>query len=405
MLSSGSNFLVTILAARALSPSDFGGFAVAFAVILISCSLARGVASDPLLSAHASDVPDQLRLAVRSASVTAFFVAIVVGGVAALVGTFVGGSLGQMLWAVAVLLPGLTLQDFVRFVLIVDRRPKQTFLNDLLWFIVQLPLLFVVISQDAGPVMLLLAWGAAGNLAAVVGLLQARTAIGHPALILPWLRRHRATWHFFVLDNLAYQATNMILVIAISVATTMAQVGGFRAAVTVYAPLAIVGRGLVGVMVPELARRRDDPMAVRKIALKIGFVMTPMALVWALMTTLIPDEAGRTVLGESWDYAEPLLLLLGASTMVALFAVGAVVGMRALGAGRDGLKARLTVATIVVVCGTVGAALDGAHGAVLALALSSPIQMISWWRQLTRAARTAAERGGELVPDSKDMLA
>jgi hypothetical protein len=39
----------------------------------------------------------------------------------------------------------------------------------------------------------------------------------------PWLAQHRKLWPFFVLDNLVYQAINLVLVIVISLASTLAQ--------------------------------------------------------------------------------------------------------------------------------------------------------------------------------------
>jgi hypothetical protein len=145
-------------------------------------------------------------------------------------------------------------------------------------------------------------------------------------------------------------------------------------------------------------------MAVRRMALTVGFVLAPTSLVWALLTLLLPDAAGRALLGDSWAYAEPLLLIFGVSNMVALFAVGAVVGIRALSAGRDGLNARLVVAVLVLSCATVGALLDGARGAVLGLAVSSPVQMTTWWVQLTKAARRAAEGGGAVADERKEIV-
>ena len=45
VLSSASNFLVTIIAAASLSASDFGAFALATAVCIITVSVSRGLAS------------------------------------------------------------------------------------------------------------------------------------------------------------------------------------------------------------------------------------------------------------------------------------------------------------------------------------------------------------------------
>lgn len=406
VLSSASNFLVTIVAARSLSATGFGGFAVALGVSAFSVFLTRGIASDPLSTAHAGDGPEEMRWAARAGAFTTLTAGLVIGALTALVGLAVGGSLGAILLVLAIVLPGLNLQDYLRYVLIVSGRANRAFVNDLVWVVLMVPAMVLVIDNDGGASFLLLAWGVAGNLAALLGFAQARIWVGRPSLVVPWLSRHRRLWPFFVLDNLVAQATQLILVVVISAATSLAQVAGFRGAMTLYAPVAIIGRGVVGVAVPELARRRDDPRAVRRASLLLGGVLAPTALVWAALTLLVPDSAGRALLGDSWALAEPLVLLGGVSAAASLFAVGTVVGIRALGAGRDGLTARLLVSIGALGFATVGAVLDGAHGAMLALALSAPLQVGVWWWLLVRASadRDPGATRGVVQPSDQPVV-
>ena len=405
VVSSGSNFLVTIIAATSLSASEFGAFAVAMAVAIMTVFLARGLASDPLSTAHASDEPDQLRWAVRSGAGTAVLSAVVVGVATAGLAVALGGTVGRVLLVLAATLPGLVLQDYLRFVLIVRGQAKLTFLNDLFWTVLQIGFLVLAIGLGGGAGSLLLAWAVAGNLAAVLGLWQARTWVGGPGTIRPWLRRHRDLWPFYVLDNMVYQATNLILIVVISLTTTLAQVGGFRAAMTLYAPLAIIGRGIVGVAVPELARRQGDPRAVYRASLAIAWMLTPLAVVWTVLMLLIPDSWGEAMLGDSWELAEPLIFLGGATTAVSLFTVGTVVGIRALGAGRDGLTARFVVSALVLVVSAAGAVADGAHGVLLALAWSAPFQIATWWWLLAKASRRDPRAGATVETASKERIA
>lgn len=406
VLASASNFLVTIVAARSLSAPGFGGFAVALGVTAFSVFLARGVASDPLSTAHASDGPEELRWAARAGAFTTLATGLAIAAMTALAGLAVGGSLGAILLVLAIVLPGLNLQDYLRYVLIVSGRANRAFVNDLFWVVLMVPAMLLVIADDGGAPLLLLAWGAAGNLSALLGLVQARTWVGRPSLVVPWLSKHRRLWPYFVLDNVVAQGAQLVLVVVISAATSLAQVAGFRGAMTLYAPLAIIGRGVVGVAVPELARRRDDPRAVRRASLLLGGVLAPMALGWAVLTLLVPDSAGRALLGDSWALAEPLVLLGGVSAAASLFAVGTVVGIRALGAARDGLTARLLVSIGALGFATAGAALDGAHGAMLALALSAPLQIAVWWWLLVRASSDRDLRATHgVVPTSNRTIA
>ncbi|MEO6473377.1 MAG: hypothetical protein ABIR57_15295, partial [Aeromicrobium sp.] len=379
ILASVSNFIVIIIAARSLPPVSFGSFAVAFEVYYVSVFVARGMASDPLATAHTGGDPEEIRWAGRSGASTTLFAASCVAVVTAAVSQFVGGTLSPILLALAVLLPGLTLQDYLRYLLIVQGKARAMFFNDLFWLVCQLPLMWLAVTQIGGGPALLIAWGVAGTMAAILGLSQAHTSLGRPRLIRPWLAKHRKLWPYFLLDNLIFRMTNLILVVVISMSTSLVQVAGFRAAMTVYAPLTIIGRGIVGVAVPELSRRRDNPMAIRRAALLIAWFLAPTALIWAGFTLLIPESVGKAFLGDSWTIAEPLIFLAGITTAVGLFTVGTAVGLRALGAGRDGLTARMVVSVLGLVCAAVGGLIDGAYGVFLVLALSAPFQIATWW--------------------------
>jgi len=394
VLASASNFVVIVIVARSLSAGGFGSFSVAFEVYILTVFIIRGLASDPLSTAHASDAPEQLRQAVSSAAVTTVVATCCLGLVVAGISFVVGDQLAPVLLALAIGLPGLALQDYFRYALIVQGNARAAFFNDLTWGLFQLPLLWVAISQESGATGLLAAWAVAGNAAAVLGLLQTRSGLGRLSQVRPWLRRHRKLWPYFLLDNVIFQASNLVLVVVISVAAGLAQVAGFRAAMTVYAPLAIVGRGIVGVSVPLLARRSHDPRAVKRSALVIAWLLGPMALAWATVTLFIPDHVGRAFLGDSWEIAEPLVFLAGITSAVGMFTVGTSVGLRALGAGREGLNARIVVSTLGLGCAAVGGLIDGAYGVFMALALSAPFQVATWWWLLSKATDQAVHRAG-----------
>jgi hypothetical protein len=137
---------------------------------------------------------------------------------------------------------------------------------------------------------------------------------------------------------------------------------------------------------------------VQKVSLLIGWTLAPMAVIWALLSTLLPDTAGRALLGESWDLARPLLVLAGFSIAAGQFAIGTAVGIRALGAGRHGLAARLVVSVMALVCAAIGGVVDGAHGVMLILALTAPVQVATWWWLLVQATRAARR---DLAPLSR----
>jgi hypothetical protein len=74
--------------------------------------------------------------------------------------------------------------------------------------------------------------------------------------------------------------------------------------------------------------------------------------------------------------------------------IGAAAGLRALGAARRSLRAQLTLSFLYLSGGTLGAALDGARGTCIGVAVATIIGAGVWWYQLDRARAEHAAAGG-----------
>ena len=389
ILSSASNFLIAFLAANQLTAGDFGSFVLALAICNLVGWLARALASDPLSVAHAGDEPNSLRKAVRASATTALLVGTLSGLVVAGIGLTLGGDLGLLFLVASLVLPGVTLQDNLRFGLLVAKRPRAMFLNDLVWLVLQVPLLVVVLVAEGSPAALLAVWGASGTICALIGLRQAGVLPGTLGAIKPWLARHKTLWPYFAVENLVFQSTNVALIIIVSALASLEEVGGVRAALLLFTPFTVLSRGIVSVIVPEFARRANDARWVQRRGLVLGLMLAPLTLAWTGLGLLIPTDVGDAVLGDSWQYAEPLVLLVGLTVTVSMFLTGPQVALRALGAARDGLTARMSSAAMVLGCAGAGAAWNGAEGALLLAVLVSPLQVGIWVWLLAKASGKA----------------
>lgn len=395
---SAGNFIVIVLAARALSPDDVGAFTIAMTWVLTVAIVVRGLASDVLASAHSADSDDKRHQAARVAATTALVASVPAALLSVIISYFLAPTLAHAFLVAAALTPGLVLQDFLCFALIVLRKSRRMFVNQTFWTVIQVPFLLVTALIHASAWSLLLAWGLGGVIAAGLGLWQASTGFAPLSTVRPWLRRYREMWPYYVLDNLLNQAGNFGLILVISFTTTLPQVAAVRAVMTVFAPLTIVGRGLIGVGVPAVVRRQ--PRSILRLVLKISTAIFAVAVVYVAAASLTPDWLGRMLLGQTWPLTEPLILLAGISNAAGLFTMGIVIGIRSLGAGKEGLTARVVTTLAVVVCATVGSVIAGAKGLAWALAILGPLQTLVWWLLLVKASRRPAV--AETVNDDTD---
>lgn len=393
VVASGTTFMFVVIVAQTASPSEVGAMALGFEFYLLSVMVTRGLCGDPLTSQYAGSHPDALRRPVRSAATTAVAVGIVIGALLAIGATQTAEPLRQVLLVAAIALPGLTLQDYVRSALIVQGRVRATFVNDVLWATTQAPAMVLAAAIHPTPAAIFGAWAATGALAAVVGLVQLRTWVGPPAATRQWLRDTRKLWPYYVTDYAVFQGAVLLLMFIVSATAGLTAMAGFRVAMTVYAPLTLIGRGVLSVAVALLAPKRNEPGVVRRQALTISVILTPMALAWGLLTPLIPTDLGTAVFGEAWREAEEIVFLTGFVCASSLFGIGVAIGLRALGAGRHAVAGRLLASSTATAAAGVGGYLGDERGLFLGLALCFPAQAAVWWLLLRHAARPAARNG------------
>lgn len=391
LVASGATFVFIVIAATSVSAPELGAIAFVFELYLLSVFVARGLTGDPLTSRFSGAEEGALKRSVAAATTTALLVGAGIGLALVIASAIAAPPLRGVLLVGAVALPLLTVQDFVRAALIVRGRVRSTFINDAVWAVGQVPAMGLAIAINPTAETVLGAWAATGCAAAVLGLVQLRCGLARPPAVRGWLREVKDLWPYYLADNMVFQLTSLLLVVVVSATAGLAAMAGFRVAMTVYAPLSLVGRGLITVSVSMLAKMRDEPAEVRRRALLISTVLTPLALIWGLLTFAVPTSTGQRFFGDSWLEAEPVVFLACFVCASGLFTTGVVVGLRALSAGRETLIGRLTVSVGASVAAAVGGILGDERGLFLGLAFFFPVQALVWWRLLGRATRRAEQ--------------
>ncbi len=391
VLASLTNFGLTVLVARSVAPHQFGVFSIVMAAYILVAYLSRGLTADPLVTRYSTAARPAWAGAVRASTAATALVGLFLAAAVAVLSPFLPAGPRMLSLAFAVVLPGVLMQDHLRFAFFTEGRPGKAFANDLLWAATQFSAIAVVVNSGVHAVPpLILLWGGSGTIAALVGLAQLRQ-LPAPSRVRWWFAEHRELWRPYAVENSLLQVTNLVVLAVVGAVAGLAAAGSLRAAVAVFGPLTILALGALAGGVPELARvARRDVDRMRRYALLLGCVLAAATVLWGLAVLLLPMSAGHALFGQTWTLARPILVFTLIDAVGALFVIGPFAGLRALGSGRRSLRIRAAFSVVRLVIACAGALAGGLHGAVLAFAVMAPVQMIGWWWQFTRACARPA---------------
>ena len=401
-VSSLGNFAFSILVAKALSPTDFGAFAIAWVTYGMILNVSRGLATDPLVVRFSHADPSAWRGAVQASTGTAVTVGAVGGLLCVVVGSLLPQPVGTAILALGIVLPGLLLQDALRFASFAAGRPALAFANDLVWATLQTATAAALFASNQVTVgTATLAFGATALVAALVGWLQLRVR-PHLGQVRWWFVTQRSLATRYAAENLSISGARQLRMTLLGVIAGLAAVGQVRAAEILMGPFMVILMGVSQVAVPEGVRvLKRSPHRLLRFSLLLGSVQALAACVWgAAMFVLVPRGLGELLLGELWVGAYALLLPVLINMAVGCFENGAMTGVRALGAARHSLAAQLSNAALYVVGGVGGAVLDGARGSCWGVAAATTIATLIWWSRLFRAFHEyeGHETGGGPLP-------
>jgi O-antigen/teichoic acid export membrane protein len=390
-VSSLTNAAVSIYVARELGAVQFGAFSLAYVTYSLVLNASRGLATDPLTVRYSSAELPVWRRAVASSTGTATVTGAVAAPCVLGVAVVLNGTTKEAFVALGMMLPGLMLQDSWRFAFFALGRGSQACLNDTIWAAVMVPALVLLqLTHHSNVFSFVLAWGAAANIAAAAGPLQARV-IPRPDQVWAWISQHRDLGTRYLAENTANSGSAQLRTYGIGLILGLAAIGYLQAAGLLMGPFLAVLMGILLVTVPEAARvLQRSPKRLWRFCLLLGAGLALAALAWggALML-LLPYGLGHWLIGPIWRPVYPLML-----PTIVWFAgtgawVGASAGLRALGASRRSLFAQTCYSIGFVVISLVGAYYGGAMGAAVGSAVAVVPGVVLWWWQLRLAMRDA----------------
>jgi O-antigen/teichoic acid export membrane protein len=385
-VSSMTNFVVGLVVARELGVAGFGVFSLAWVTYGVVLNVSRGLATDPLVVRFSDASTEDWRAATSRAAGTAIAVGVAFGVLSALAGLVIGGDIGNAFVALAVVAPGMLLQDSWRFAFFASGQGHKAFLNDSVWAVTMIPLL--LLAGLHGEVWtFVLAWGAASLLAAGCGWLQSGI-VPHFTGVTGWLRQHRELGTRYLVENVSNSGASQLRMYGLGAIAGLSAVGAIRGAELLLGPFLALLMGLNLVAVPEAARvLRRAPSKLARFCLVLGGGQAVAAAAWGAVLLLIPDSVGRLVLDDVWDHAAELILPVTLSVTAAGIVSGAAAGLRALGAARRSLRVQLCQSAGYLGFGLTGAALGGAVGMSWGSTIAMWCGAALWWYHLRAALR------------------
>jgi O-antigen/teichoic acid export membrane protein len=405
VLSSGTNAVMSFVIARSVTPSEFGAFGIAFAIFSLMIGFSKAAGTSPLGIRFADASPRAFRAAGMAGTGTALMVGLASGAVTLVVGLAVGGPVGASLVAMGLVFPALLLQDAWRQVFFAEGRPAAAAVNDGVWAIVQFTAIGALIVRDVSTSWaMLLAWGGAAAVAAVLGIYQAgfSPATGQ---VRAWLVEHRDINGYMSAEYLTVQGAQQASTLLLGTLGAIDLVGALRGVQTLLGPTTILAVGIVSWAIPEFSRRRDMSAAARvRAAYALSGVIVAVGVVWGTIFLVLPTSVGHALLGDTWGQTHHLLALSIVQQAGPAATVGPACMLYALGKAKLTFRANLILAPQLLVYPVVGLELGGATGAVVGYIAAFWITVPFWFLLVGSAAREAErEAGGGTAEAPGDM--
>jgi O-antigen/teichoic acid export membrane protein len=402
VVSSLTNFAVSIYVVRVLGAVQFGAFSLVYVTYAFALNASRGLATDPLIVRFSGTDHATWRRAVARCTGTATIVGLVLGACMIAAGPVIGGKTGSGFVALGLTLPGLMLQDSWRYTFFALGRGGRAFVNDVVWGLTLIPALVLLrLTGHSNVFWFILAWGLTANIAAAIGPLQARVLPRLPR-IWEWLAQHRDLGWRYLAEGTSNSLAGQLRTYGIGLLLGLAALGYVQAVSTLSGPITILWLGMSLTAIPEGARalrRSSRHLLLFCVATSVGMAIAGLAWGLALLIAL-PRGLGSAVLGSVWRPTYPLVLPqtiylvgLGAS-------FGAGVGQHVLGAAKRSLRAMVLQSIVFLICGLLGAATAGARGAVTGAAVAAWIGAVITWWQLRAAWRESGHTSadGSVLP-------
>lgn len=395
VLSSATNFLLSVLVLREAGLAAFGWFTLVFFAYLLGINLVRAIVGTPMLLSEQG----------RAARAGGFGVAVLLGVAMATLGLplvlLMPADQRHFGLAMALALPFALLQDSQRFSAFADKTPGRAAVLDGVWLLVMVvPALVAAIDPTT-------AWAVGAAISALIGVYGQRL---RPArrLVVAFLRATR-TWRNGLLSEAAgamavLQAGPYLVALVVGVGAF----GALRAAYTLVAPVSMVVAGVAPILLVSYQQlTRDRPGALRRRAALCATVIAAAGFAYVGVVLMLPAAILESAFGP--EVLDVLVLVVPIAIAMISFAVlcNILDALRGLCPPRTIAFVRVSAGFLElggfliggITAGVSGAAWGGAGGMLVTLALA--VGLMLWTPVTTAALESVAEASSATNQDRR----
>lgn len=376
-----TNIAVLVVVARHSDTTSFAVFAMVYVVFTVLLGAAGAYVGQELVLHRDED----LRVPCRSAALFTAAASTAAGLTLALAAGFLPGRTPAALAALGLVLPVVLTQDTLRYCFSVLRLPQLALAADTLRLAAVLPALMLQ-PHGTGAARMVAVWGVSALPAlALSAVLLRRLVAGVRADLRRYLRRGHLGRRF-VVEFAVGNASSQLAVLGLGVVATPLAVGALRGATTLFGPLNVLFNSATSFGPPLLTRLGSLRRTTRATAV-VGAVLALVAAAWALVLYVLPDSAGRQLLGDTWPAAARLLPATGAQYAAMALGICGLLTLRIL-TPRATLPIQLVFSVAAVAFMYAGYGLAGTPGAAWGLCLGSAMKATASWSRVYSLRRT-----------------
>lgn len=386
-----TNILVLVAAARLSTVADFARFSAVYLVFTVLLGASGAYTGQPLVLRRGAGA--ETRGACRSAVAFTLLAATALGALLAAVCLFVPGDTARALMMLGLVLPAVLGQDAMRYAFSTLGLSHLALTCDMARLACVLAALAAQ-PYGAGAARLVTVWGLSALPALLLSavLLHRHTA-GAPLRMRPLVRRGHLGQRFVVEFGVG-NATSQLSVLGLGAVGNPLVVGALRGATTLFGPLNVLYTSATSFGPPLLGRLGSRRRQVRATA-ALGAVLAATAALWATALALLPDAAGRELLGDTWPTAAALLPATGSQYAAMAIGTCGLLALRMLDP-RTTLSIQVVFSLAAVAFLAGGYALGGVTGAAWGLCLGSVCKAVATWTRVVRL-RSRKAAGPETV--------